>query len=195
MVGLMTLIEIMTMIEMVAEETRMFETEAEMEKETEIKEIKMIVMAEEEIKEETTEGNLIIKDKIKGKIQVRTPMDKEIVLDQIDMAEEVEMDSGSQEADLDPEVDHTQIDLGVDNLGMKKSKEVGLALKIEEVRNGVDPDPTIMIEIIGAARNIILVVRTQIRMIEYRILRIRDKTKIRITKKVRTLIEIDMIEN
>jgi len=164
-----------------AEERRIV-TEAEIAKETEIREVK--VMAEEEI----AEGN-------QEKIQVRIPKYREIVLDPIGMAGEVEMANGFLEADRDQEVGHTLTSPGADNLGMKKSKEVGQALKIEQERNGADPDLATMIEIIEAGRNIILIVRTPSSIREEITLKIRDEAKVRAIKKVKTLIEIDMIEN
>jgi len=136
--GTMTLTEIMTMIEMVAEESRIV---TGVEIANKIREAK--TMAEEETAEESiTKGNY------QEKTQVRIQKDREIVLDQIDMAVEVEMDNGYQEADPAPEVDHTLTGLEAGNLGMRKSKEVGLALKIDKARSGVDPDLITVVEII-----------------------------------------------
>ena len=167
-------------------------TEAEIAKETEIREAQKEMI---EAEEETAEGN----HQEKNQDQVRIKISREIILDLTSMAEtgEVEMTNGSQKVDHDQEVGHTPTSPGADNLGMKKSKEVGLTLSIkDQERNGADPDLAMMIRIEPSDRNIILIVRTQTSRIgEETFLKIRDEVKVRPTKKDQNLIELDMIEN
>ena len=74
----------------------------------------------------------------------------EIILTQdIVIADAIETASGLQEVDQGPSVDLTLIDLEVDNLGMKRNKEVGQAQEIrEEPKTGVDLDLVLMIGLV-----------------------------------------------
>lgn len=182
------MVEEMIMAEEIKNATKM--TKAEIAKETEIREAQKEMI---EAEEETAEGN----HQEKNQDQVRIKISREIVLDLTSMAVEVEMTNGSQKVDRDQEVGHTPTSPGADNLGMKKSKEVGLTLSIkDQERNGTDPDLAMMIRIEVSDRNIILIVRTQTSRIgEETSLKIRDEVKVRPTKKDQNLIELDMIEN
>ena len=74
----------------------------------------------------------------------------EIILTQdIVIADAIETANGLQEVDQGPSVDLTLIDPEVDNLGMKRNKEVGQAQETrEEPKTGVDLDLVLMIGLV-----------------------------------------------